>query len=212
MQSTQEFIQLLSDGVSEASKIAWKDFLYNVDHVRLLGDAISTDSALALIGGGAKWSGSGWTTSSASKRLHELTQVPLVTADFKQYINAWLYCLALVWNVEVAELTLSDPAAEAAFRLASVCSQSGDWSMDEDEAEGDEEQEVVVLDWDEQLAKCPDELAYIWKGVLAGDRRLDLKAILSKVPRFEGLPFKPPENNFRGDALKKEDRERKAWQ
>ena len=45
MLSTQDFIQLLSDGVKEASKIAWKDFLYNVDHVRLLGDAISTDSA-----------------------------------------------------------------------------------------------------------------------------------------------------------------------
>ena len=84
MQRTQDFIQPLSDRVNEASKIAWKDFLYNVNNVRLLGDAISTNSALALIEGGAKWSGSGWTTSCASKRLHELTQVPQVTADFKE--------------------------------------------------------------------------------------------------------------------------------
>ena len=211
MQSPQEFIHLLSDGVSEASQQAWKSFLYNVEQVRLLGDAVSQEAALALIGGGAKWSGSGWTTSSASKRLHELTQVPLVTADFKQYVNAWLYCLALLWNVEVAELTLSDPAAEAAFRLASVCGQA-DWSMDEDEGEEVEERDLVVLDWDEAETKCPEELAFIWKGVLAGERKLDLKTILAKIPRFEGLPSRPPENNFRGDAQKRDDRERKAWQ
>ena len=51
MQRTQEFLHLLSDGVSEASQQAWKSFLYNVDHVRLLGEAVSTEAALALIGG-----------------------------------------------------------------------------------------------------------------------------------------------------------------
>ena len=133
----------------------------------LLGDAVSQEAALALIGGGAKWSGSGWTTNSASKRLHELTQVPLVTADFKQYVNAWLYCLALLWNVEAAELTLSDPAAEAALRLASVCGQA-DCSMDEDEGEEVEERDLVVLDWDEAETKCPEELAFIWKDLQGG--------------------------------------------
>ena len=213
MQSSQEFIQLLADGESEASQAAWKAFLYNTEQVRLLGDGIGTTAALAIIGGGVKWQGAGWTTSSASKKVYELTQVPLVTADFVMYRNTWLYCLALVWNFEVQELTLSDPAAEAAFRLASVCSSGGgDWSMEEEDEEGEEEHNQVTLEWDEPETKFPEELAYIWKGVLSGERHLDLKSVLTKIPRFEGLPSKPPENNFRGDAHKREDRERKAWQ
>ena len=36
--------------------------------------------------------------------------------------------------------------------------------------------------------------------------------MLTKIPRFEVLPSKPPENNFRADSHKREDRERKAWQ
>ena len=43
------------------------------------------EAALALVDEGARWSGSEWTTCYASKWLHKLTQVPLVTADFKQY-------------------------------------------------------------------------------------------------------------------------------
>ena len=76
MQSSQEFIQLLADGESEASQAAWKEFLYNTEQGRLLGDGIGTPAALAIIGGGVKWQGAGWTTSSASKKVYELTQVP----------------------------------------------------------------------------------------------------------------------------------------
>ena len=82
--------------------------------------------------------------------------------------------------------------------------------MDEDEGE-ELDHEPVVLDWDESETKCPEELAYIWKGVLAGERRLDLKTILAKIPRFDGLPSRPPDNNFRGDVQRKDDRECKAW-
>jgi hypothetical protein len=137
MQSKEEFLKTLGDGVSEDSHKAWQAFLYNIEQVRLLGD-VSTENALLVIAGGSKWNGSGWTTSRASQRLHSLTQVPLVTAEFNQYRNAWLYCLSMLWNVEVTELTLSDAAAEAAFRLASVCSQGGEW-MEEDEEEEEQE-------------------------------------------------------------------------
>ena len=154
MQSSQEFIQLLADGESESSQAAWKAFLYNTEQVRILGDGIGAAAASAPVGGGLRWRGAGWTTSSASKKVYELTQVPLVTADFVMYRNTWLYCLALVWNVEVQELTLSDPAAEAAFRLASVCSSGGDdWSMGEEDEEGEEEHYQVTLECDEPKTK-----------------------------------------------------------
>ena len=187
MQSSQEFIQILSDGGSEASQAAWKMFLYNTEQVPLLGNGIGTTAALAIIGGGFKWNRASWTTSGASKKNYELTQVPLVTADFVMYRNTWLYCLPLVWNVEVQELTLSDPAADAAFRLASVCSSGvGDWLMEEEDEEGEEEHKEVTLECDEPGTKFPEELAYIWKVVLYGERHLDLKCVLKKFPRFEG--------------------------
>ena len=130
-----------------------------------------------------------WTTSSASKKVYELPQVPLVTADFFMYRNTWLYCFALVSNFEVQDLTLSDPVAEAAFRLASVGSSGGgDWSMEEEDEEGEEEHNQVTLEWDEPETKFPEQLAYIWKGVLSGERHLDLKSVPKKIPRFEGLP------------------------
>ena len=129
-----------------------------------------------MIGGVVKWQGVGCTTSSAPKKVYELTQVPVVTADCVVYRNTWLYCLALAWNVEVPELTPSDPAAEAACRLASVCSSGGgEWSMEEEDEEGEEEHNQVTLEWDEPETKVPEELAYIWKGVLSGESHLDLR-------------------------------------
>ena len=70
----------------------------------------------------------------------------------------------------------------------------------------------MVLDWDEPGVPCPVELAYIWNGVQSGARRLDLKQVLDSIPRFTGLPSKPPENNFRGESNRRDDKERKAWQ
>ena len=70
----------------------------------------------------------------------------------------------------------------------------------------------MTLEWSEPETKFPEELAYIWKGVLSCERHLDLKSVPTKIRRFEGLPSKPPENNFRGDAHKRKDLERMAWQ
>ena len=101
------------------------------------------EDALKVIAGGSRWTGSGWSTSRASQRLHSLTQVPLVTAEFNQYRKAWLYCLSMLCHVEVKELTLSAAAAEAAFRLASVCSKAGEW-MEEDEEDVQPEVELPM--------------------------------------------------------------------
>ena len=184
---------------------------YNVDQVRLLGD-VSMEDALKVIAGGSRWTGSGWTTSRASQRLHSLTQVSLVTAEFNQYRNAWLYCLSMLWNVEVTELTLSEAAAEAAFRLASVCSEAGEWMEEDEEDDQPEGESPVALDWDEPSTPCPVELAYILNRVQSDEHRLYFKQVLGSIPRFTGLPSKPPENNFRGDSHRRDYKERKALQ
>ena len=58
-----------------------------------------------------------WTTTTAASALYNITAVPLVTEDFVQYKSAFLYALAMVWEVELGNLSLTDRASEAAFNL-----------------------------------------------------------------------------------------------
>ena len=55
-------------------------------------------------------------------------------------------------------------------------------------------------DWDEPEEPLLAELAFLWQGVVQGERKLDLKKILDVVPRFEQLPQQAPANNFRSDG------------
>ena len=59
----------------------------------------------------------------ASRRLFELTGVPLVRADFSQYRTSFLFALSLFWEVDVPKMDLSDRASETAFSLASMFAQ-----------------------------------------------------------------------------------------
>ena len=83
----------------------------------MLNDIIDSEKASAILATGVQWQAGGWNTSRALKTLYELTGLPLVTADFTQYRNSYLYALAMFWSVEVDELNLTDRAAEAAFGL-----------------------------------------------------------------------------------------------
>ena len=81
---------------------------------------MDADKAAALLKEGANWTGLGWNTGRASKRLHDLVGVPLVSADFNQYKYSFLYALAMLWSIEVPTMELSDRASEAAFALVSL--------------------------------------------------------------------------------------------
>ena len=74
--------------------------------------------ALAL--NGRNWNGSGWNTGKASRQLHQLTSVPLVSGTFGHYLDAFLYSLALWFGIDVDTMDLTERAAEAAFALAHV--------------------------------------------------------------------------------------------
>ena len=78
--------------------------------------------AAELLRQGARWQGTSWNTSRASKALHAITGVPLVSGDFTQYVNAFLYAVAITLDLEIPSLSLSDRAAEAAFNLDPSCS------------------------------------------------------------------------------------------
>ena len=90
--------------------------------------------------------------------------------------------------------------------------------MEEDSGEeGDTNSEPhseaeVRLAWVEPEVQAPAELAFIWKDVASGKRKLDKRGFLEACPKFKGLPQKPPDNNNRLDNKKAEDKTLKAWQ
>ena len=99
---------------------AWKTFLFNIPAVKTVTTEIADNVELAneILRAGQAWSGSGCTTGYCSKTLFGATGVTLVSAQFADYIGAFLYSLCLHWSLEVLQLDLPDKAAEAAFALS----------------------------------------------------------------------------------------------
>ena len=139
--------------------------------------------------------------------------MPLVSADFRQYLNSFLYSLALLWEVDTPLIELSDRASEAAFGLATVFSedQPPKGEFPEEGSEGEEHADMV-MEWDEPLMSLPPELTYLWTGANTGDRRLNLAQVLVGAPRFREIPGKAPENNHRQDGKNFHDRQLKTYQ
>ena len=80
----------------------------------------------------------------------------------------------------------------------------------EEEPHGEEEAEET-LPWDEQLSEPTPVLLKIYKSVLTGTRKLDLKTVLDKVPRYQDVAWRAPENNYRQDAKNSMDGTVKNW-
>ena len=99
---------------------AWSAFFLNPAQVQEVQGVMNTDMATELLKAGACWNGSGWNTGKASKQLYDLLGVSLITADFSQYKNSFLYALALLWSVDVPQLELCDRAGEAAFGFVAL--------------------------------------------------------------------------------------------
>ena len=228
--SNQNLLKTLIDPSSEGFEASWTSFFLDADRVRALGAEITPELATALLAAGQKWLGSGWNTSKASKTLYSLTQVPFVKGVWSEYRNCFLYALALFWEVEVAELELSERAADASYALRNVfagyheSSQVAYSPVHQGEVPGsnpavgstfsqeEPDEDTVQLSWDEPQLLLPPELVFIWSGVQSGERKLDLKQVLGQYPRFAQFPAAAPTKNHRADGLSKTDKKEKAWQ
>ena len=204
----------------------WSSFLFNIELARKL-EGLSQEQATLLCQQGHKWQGTGWTTARASRELHAVTGVPLVASQITSYRDAWLFALAMWFEVEVVGLDLTDRSSEAAFALCQCLCQFGppgaDWvgagpagaqaatAPGPPPQQEDDEEPETKLSWDEEPVELPPELQVIWSGVKAQTRKLDLKTILDTLPKFNNLPSKAPENNHRLDSKKDQDRVAKAW-
>ena len=96
---------------------AWATFFLNEDAVR---EALQLplETINAIITAGAQWNGCSWDSTKAAKRIRELTQLAMVTNKLADYLNAFLFSLALSAGIDVPQIALTDLAAEVAFRLS----------------------------------------------------------------------------------------------
>ena len=192
-------ITAIIDKLTQGDSEAWSNFLFNIDLAKRLKQ-LDALLAPAVLQAGVAWTGGGWTTGSASRKLWEVVKIPLVISDFKEYLHIWLFTMAMAWGLDVPTLTLSPPAAEAAFHLLELL-QDGDGPsparMEMDPNPPAPTAELPEsLPWEEQMENMPPELHYLLQKAANGER-LDLSEILKDVPRWAGLPTKAPENNHR---------------
>ena len=139
-----------------------------------------TELLNSLLRAGSSWDGSGWNSTRASQTLYQITRVPLVTTDFQEYLNSFLFAVAIFLQIEVPHIQLSDRASEAAFGLAECFG-----SMLEDENKPEDPSPTLVnITWDVPLVELAPELAYLWTGVEKGQRHLQLTEVLEDVPRY----------------------------
>ena len=212
--NSQQYLQALTDPTNiETFQEAWKDFLFNINRVRSLDAIVDDSSADAILKAGTVWNGGGWNTTTASRALYDITEIALVSKDFKQYSGTWLYGLALHWKIDIDQMDLTETAAAAAFQVASACDENFTENEDEDMDVLDEKGgQMPVFDWEMAMEKLPKELQTIWDRYGHQGHRLEVKNILSNVPCYEGMPVKPPENNHQADYKSKLDRSLKATQ
>ena len=97
---------LVNDSEKQGYQTKWKYFFYDPTKVRSVKSAVDPQTAAEILKAGLDWDGEGWNTALASHRLFELTGVPLLSADFSQHRNSFLFALSLFWEVDVPKMDL----------------------------------------------------------------------------------------------------------
>ena len=110
-----ELIDSLKDPSSQGYEDAWTTFMLNMDLVAQLRE-VPTQVAQEVVQGGATWNAASWSTSRASQALYQITKDLLVTT-IDEYKSVWLFCLSMLWGLDIASLQLGDRAAEAERRI-----------------------------------------------------------------------------------------------
>ena len=210
--NNQELIDALKEPNHEKFEEAWSTFMLNINLASQLRE-VQQGVAQEVVRGGSAWSAGTWSTSRASQAVYNITKIPLV-ASIEEYKSVWLFCLSMLWGLDIANLQLGDRAAEAAFALAERVSGDsrmvGEEEQEEDEEEADEPE--VKLAWEEQPQALPRELAHIVAKVQRREGPLQVKGFLEKIPIFAELPRSAPVNNHRRDGMSKYDRILKVQQ
>ena len=175
--SDRNFVQdLLQPDISAV----WSKFLFDVARAKTLQN-LDKDVAAEVLQAGLRFDGTGWNTSSASKALHAITNVPLVSSSVKAYLHCWLYALALMWEIDV-QVELSDSASAGSFALLDAITREEPEEQEKEPTDKDNV-DTLGLEWEPQQEDLPKEFQYLWDKSKCG-QRVDLKDILDNFPRY----------------------------
>ena len=154
--------------------LAWSEFLLNGAMVRTLTEALDTTTAQAILAAGQAWQRepeSPWCTSKAFQRIYKLTGVPLVLHDFQDFVNCFLFALALLWDIDLPPGHLETKALEAALALAETF-KIGEGTPP-----------------NKPLGQLRPELELLWKQLPEGRQTAELEDFLQGLPQITGLPM-----------------------
>ncbi len=190
MQSAEEKFNTLLAPDGEEESNAWSAFFSMWKQRGRFDDYLQTRQVF-LLAAGHGWSGREWTTSRASRQLHQLTDLPLVAATITAYQDAWLFALSVVLDVQVAGLDITGRSSEAAFALASVIQgdQEQEKAPQEEHAsvtaQATGEEETAQFECEEEPEELANNLQVLWKKYSgAGGTKFDIRAFLEQEPTF----------------------------
>ena len=132
-----------------------------------------------------------------------MTNVAMVSGKLTDYLNAFLYSLALVAGIHVPQLDLNDKAAECAFRLADRWSGGASpgvkmAAQEAATAEDEEEDDGIQFVLEQRQETLPPDLIFFKQGGCS--RQVGHQSVPGSSSSVAGLKRRAEENNHRGDS------------
>ena len=187
---------------------SWSKFMFNIEQaMELKKKKVAKEKLLEILTAGSAYLGGGWSTGKASKILYEMSSVAIVKSQIEPYRDTWLYCLALLWGIDLPTVDLPQECAEAAFALAHHYDHQEEQPREAPVAvsDSDEDDEPVRFGWEEEEQPLPRELLELWQRASSGTQRIEVRKLLELHPRLAQVPARAQENNLCPEHRKKAD-------
>ena len=105
MQVEKDLIAKLTSEGAEF-ETTWTSFMFNMVQAQKLKKA-KTEDILNVLRAGLRFKGTGWTTGKASKALWQISGCAMVKSAIDPYRDVWLFAIALMADVDLPILELS---------------------------------------------------------------------------------------------------------
>jgi hypothetical protein len=175
-----------------------------------------------------------WTPTKCAVRIEEMTAIAMAADSALHYSAAWIYALALYFELDPMEVQLTQKQVEVAFALrkfykraasgdvsspkptaktaAAAAAGGGDDADMKETDDEDEDDEPAPLDWEPQLEDLPNDLQQVLARHTAGTLVLDARALMEDLPVWANLKAKAETNNHKADASSRYDRTLRSTQ
>ena len=197
-------LEYLVHGDEGAKNQAWETFYYDETNVKQALGKLSKENWNEVVAAGLQWAGSpAWPATRVARVVYQLTGHTTMGVEHKEYLNSFLWSLALAAGLDMAMPTMTQDMAEVSFQQAdrwAAPQDIKDTEMAEEEEQSDKDtEEDEHLPWMPKPDRLPEDLRLILKKV-KNNERMDCKKFFEGIPTYRELRTTPFQNNHRGDA------------